>query len=101
MLVPGEEAQVGKETIRVVRADLEEVNGWRKGEFVFHHTPIPTVMKQLERWYGITIRDKEINNHHLVATIKKDVPLSKMIYYLEKTGEVRFEKINGHLKLLP
>lgn len=101
VLRPGEEALVGDGPMNVQKADLLEATGWRRGEFVFHETPISSVMKQLERWYGITIENKENNTHHLIATIKRDVPLSRMLYYLEKTGAVRFEKKGSYLKLLP
>jgi transmembrane sensor len=101
LLRPGEEAQVGTGSIEVVKADVDAAIGWTRGEFVFRGTPITTVMKSLERWYGIEIFNKESNSKHLVATIKRDVPLSKVLYYLEKTGDVHFQWRGKNLILLP
>lgn len=101
MLRPGEEAQLSQGNLEVVKADVEAATGWRQGLFVFHGTALPVVMKDLERWYGVNILNKEGNHNHLVATIPRNVPLSKMLYYLGKTGDVRFRWKANDLEVLP
>ena len=101
MLKPGQEALVSDGNIAIVDADTEAATGWRRNEFVFHRTPMATVLKSLERWYGIEIHNKNSNDNHLIATFKRDVPLTRMLYYLEKTGDVHFEWKGKDLIALP
>ncbi len=36
-------------------ADLEEATAWKNGYFYFKHADIPTVMRQIARWYDLSI----------------------------------------------
>ncbi|MGZ3888488.1 MAG: FecR family protein, partial [Flavisolibacter sp.] len=90
ILRPGEEAQVDGEKIEVVPADTEEAIGWKQGQFVFHKTPMGMVMRELERWYDIKVENKDGNHNHLNATIDRNVPLSKVLHYLEGSIELNF-----------
>ncbi|NLR82545.1 FecR family protein [Chitinophaga eiseniae] len=57
-LDPGQQARVmpGKEEIVFVKkADVNNVMAWKNGYFSFDDADIPTVMRQLSRWYNIEV----------------------------------------------
>lgn len=57
-LDPGQQARVipGKEEITFVKkADVNNVMAWKNGYFSFDDADIPTVMRQLSRWYNIEV----------------------------------------------
>lgn len=51
-------------------ADIHKNTGWVNGELIFDNTPMPEIIKQLERWYGVKVHvvDEKIMKYHLTAT---------------------------------
>ncbi|MFL5740153.1 MAG: FecR family protein [Flavisolibacter sp.] len=90
LLSPGEEAISNNAAIVVHQTDTRSAVAWKEGIFQFMATPMPTVLKNLERWYGITVENKEANNKHLTATISRNVPLSQVLHLMEGTGDIHF-----------
>jgi len=55
-LKPGQQAQVKSgEIVIIPNADTEQAIAWHKGLFKFDDADIPTVMRQLSRWYDVDI----------------------------------------------
>jgi len=55
-LKPGQQAKVKDGTIKIIPdADTEEAIAWHKGLFKFNNADIPSVMRQLARWYDVDI----------------------------------------------
>jgi len=51
----GEQARVGTGVLVSKNADLEAVMAWKNGLFAFHDADLPTVMRQLARWYDVRV----------------------------------------------
>ncbi|MFL5787428.1 MAG: FecR domain-containing protein [Flavisolibacter sp.] len=97
----GQEALVNKGEITIGEGDLDQATGWVKGNFVFHRTSLEEVLREIERWYSIeTINQKRVPIH-LTASFPRQVPLSKLLFYLERTGEVHFKMDQQKLYVLP
>lgn len=58
VLKPGQQAALAAGGIRISEADLEAVTGWKDGLFVFNNADVPTVMRQLSRWYDVEVEYK-------------------------------------------
>lgn len=101
VLYPGEQAEVTNKNITVQKVNARAVIAWKNGAFDFKNTLFPTVMKELERWYNIEIENKDQNKTHLNATIKRNVPLSKMLMLLEGQGGVHFKWKGKKLLIVP
>jgi len=86
-LAPGQQADGG--TLRT-DVDLEEVLAWKNGEFRFNGASIRVIMDQLARWYGAEVRYQDDIREEFVAKIPRNVPISKVLKYLESTGQVKF-----------
>jgi hypothetical protein len=91
ILKPGEQAKLKDGEISVAQVDTREFTSWKEGEFVFRNAPVLVVVKQLQRWYDLNVEFREPVEKHLNATIKRNVPLSKVLHYLEQTGDVHFQ----------
>ena len=90
-LKPGQQARLTENKMDVVTVDLGEAVAWKDGIFVFRNAPVHSIVSQLARWYDLDVEFQSPVEKHLNATIKKDVPLSKVLHYLEETGEVHFK----------
>ncbi|MGC4038394.1 MAG: FecR family protein [Chitinophagaceae bacterium] len=83
-------SRVGVVTI-VPNVNVQEITGWKNGEFKFVNTALPVIMRQVARWYDAEVVYKDSVNIHLNATISRGVPVSRLLYLLSQTGDVHFE----------
>lgn len=101
-LVPGEQAvaslsgRIGK---RVV--DVDEYVGWKNGMYVFDHRPLEEIIRDLERWYGVTITfvHSELKRLPFTGYVKRHDKINIFLKLLESTGELKY-KIEGKNILL-
>jgi len=91
ILKPGEEGSVdGSGSVKTTQADVESTLAWTKGQFIFKQAPLDAVMRQVERWYNCeVIFDANITDH-FNASASRNVPVSKLLHFLEGTGTVHF-----------
>lgn len=94
---PGQQAQValfGNENIMVNQVDVEQVMAWKNGLFSFDEVGLREVMKQLERWYDVSVEYQgNIANLKFGGDIERSLSLSQVLEVLENSG-VHF-KIEG------
>ncbi|MBX2921945.1 MAG: FecR domain-containing protein [Chitinophagaceae bacterium] len=57
MLQPGEQMQVNEKDFKLIKhADVAAALAWKNGLFYFKDAGLQTVMKQVERWYNISVK---------------------------------------------
>ena len=96
VLKPGQQASLAATGQFRVEDDVEtdEVMAWKNGFFQFNDADMPTVMRQLENWYDITVAyEGRIPKRSFGGAIQRSLPLSKVLDILEENN-VRF-KIEG------
>lgn len=92
LLRPGQQAQLegvnGSDKIRVLKqVDTSQVMAWKNGEFQFDVADITSVMRQLERWYGIEVSYQGGKPAiRLSGSIGRNVNLSNVLTLLESNG---------------
>jgi hypothetical protein len=100
MMKPGEQAKVEDDKIDVMQVDTKEAIAWKEGEFVFRDAPVTSVVRQVCRWYDLEAEYRDPVDKHLNAVIKRNVPLAKVLHYLEETGAVHFKTENKKLVVM-
>lgn len=93
ILKPGQQAQVEVEGKLKVKenANMEEVIAWKNGDFLFQSADIGTLMRQVARWYDITVRyPNGMPKDKFSGKIGRNVNLSQLLEIL-KYSEVKFE----------
>ncbi|HET7118177.1 MAG TPA: FecR domain-containing protein [Hanamia sp.] len=93
---PGEQAVMNKEknTVSVVKADVDEAVAWKNGFFSFKSATIETVMRQVERWYDVdVVYNGAKPEGHYRGEVPMNVNASVMLKVLEVSG-IHF-KIDG------
>jgi ferric-dicitrate binding protein FerR (iron transport regulator) len=91
LMVPGQQARIG-EDILLKNVDVEEAVAWKNGLFYFNNADIATIIRQLERWYGIEAAySGEISSKHFSGIISRDTELDKVLEMLSLTKTVRFK----------
>lgn len=100
-LSPGQEIRITKNVMKKINeADTVAAIGWKNGFFEFHDAPIPEIMKQIERWYGVRVIFAENNNLELTAGIERSKTLFATLRALENTNRVHFKLDSGTVTVL-
>ncbi len=93
ILKPGQQSQVDVEGKLKLKenADMEEVIAWKNGDFIFQSADIGTLMRQVARWYDITVSyPNGMPKDKFSGKIGRNVNLSQLLEIL-KYSEVKFE----------
>jgi ferric-dicitrate binding protein FerR (iron transport regulator) len=95
LIAPGQQARVNNVDEKIIvksEVDLDEALAWKNGKFIFNDADIKSVMRQLEKWYDVSvIYDKEVPDEEFVGSVSRNVNISQILEMLEKTGSVNFE----------
>ncbi|GAB3776504.1 DUF4974 domain-containing protein [Spirosoma horti] len=91
ILSPGEQAQLtadAKRRLNLIRkVDLEETIAWKNGQFQFKDTDLPTIMRQISRWYDVQVDFQgKLPDTKFRGKISRDVPLSQIFQILQLSG---------------
>lgn len=83
LLEPGEQAIAtdAEKNIRVLReADTEEAIAWKNGRFQFSNADIPTIMRQIARWYDVDVHyEGNIPMEHFTGEVSRYSSLDKVL----------------------
>lgn len=97
ILSPGQQAKSQRGGIEMVpNADIEEVLAWKKGAFAFRDADLPTVMRQLARWYDIDVEyDGPVPTGTFDGEIGRSLTLNQVLQGMAKT-RINYTIINNH-----
>lgn len=95
ILQPKQQATITENSVTVQNAGIDEVMAWKNGYFQFAGADIPTVMRQLQRWYDIEVSyEGPIPAREFHGKMQRDLSLSEIISLLQK-AEVHVKQIEG------
>ena len=88
LLSPGQQAQVNASAINLINdADVAQAVAWKDGLFAFTDADLPTVMRQLARWYDVEVKyEGKIPEKEFNGKIGKTLTLNQVLRVLTKTG---------------
>lgn len=92
-LEPGEQVVVSMgENIVKRKVDVEEYVGWRNGVYVFDRRPLIEIMRDLERWYGVTVvfETPDLEELPFTGYIKRYDKIDTFLQLLANTGELTY-----------
>lgn len=99
LLAPGEQAVLDHVTgslSKGVNIDVEQVMAWKNGLFSFAGADLPTVMRQLGRWYDVDVRyEGTIPARRFRGKISKTLTLDQVLQTLAQT-RVHYSIDNRH-----
>lgn len=98
ILKPGDQAWLNRETrnIKAEPVNVAEALAWKNDLFYFNNTNIKEIMKQVARWYDVSIEYKtqHLNNKNFSGIVSRYSEVNALLERLELTGTVHF-KIEG------
>lgn len=102
LLKPGEQAQLSASgNMRVGKANIAEAIGWKNGFFLFEKDDLPTVMRQISRWYDMDVKyEGKIPKAIFDGKVYRNLNLSKVLEVL-KYADVRFRIEGKTIVIMP
>ena len=89
MLAPGQQASLtGKGNIDINKnADVDGAVAWKNGLFRMTSSDIPTIMRQLTRWYDVEIVFEDgVPVGHITGEVPRNTSLSKVLKVFQTSG---------------
>lgn len=99
VLSPGQQAQMAvgaskNGEIVVAAVDVGEAIAWTTNKFNFNNTDLPSIMRELARWYGVdVVYEGRIPQRRFSGTINRSVALATVLKILEQS-DVHF-RVDG------
>lgn len=87
ILEPGEQLDGSK----IVKANTALETAWKDGQFYFSKNSVESILQQAARWYDIEVEYQGKVNETFTVNVDRDLPISKLLQFMEKSGGVRFE----------
>lgn len=98
ILKPGQQSELNSGKLTVKPANLQEAMAWKNGNFLFDAMELSNILKQLNRWYNISVDYSGVPNLRLTGYISRNESLYRVLQMLEITANVKFKVQNNVLK---
>jgi transmembrane sensor len=101
LLKPGEQSQLSQQIDVINLKDTYEAVAWKAGYFQFDKADIKTVMRQIERWYDVSVvYEGDLPNYRFGGEIERNLSLLQVLKVLEKT-KVHFRLKGREVTVMP
>lgn len=100
VLLPGQQATIGNNSIAVAAVDAEDYTEWHNGTFLFNDEDLSSVMRHLARWYNIDVDYSSLPDRKLYVRISKNVNLSDVLRMISITSNLKFQFKEGRLAVI-
>lgn len=92
VLKPGQQAQPKADGhLNVQPADMDVALAWKEDKFRFRDADIKTIMRQVARWYNVSVRyEGDVRGRRLSGVVKRNSAIREMLDVLEEAGNVHF-----------
>lgn len=98
ILVPGQQLTNRNGAVQIATVDVGNYIAWKQGQFVFYGTSMPTLIKQIERWYDVSFYvTVPVDNIELWGSLSRDVMLSEILHVIELNTPLKFTQEGRHV----
>ncbi|MET3880368.1 FecR domain-containing protein [Chitinophaga sp. OAE865] len=104
ILQPGQQAVLALSGHRLTirDADVDKITAWKNGLFVFNNMDLPTILREIARWYDVEIVYQSAPGKELYGGgISRNLNLSAVLRVLEENGTNHFKTDGNKVVVLP
>ncbi|CAG5002202.1 hypothetical protein DYBT9275_02836 [Dyadobacter sp. CECT 9275] len=86
LLKPGQQASILEKSVAITikNVDVQQSVAWKNGYFRFNKTGLPEIMRQLTKWYDVTVRyEGKLPDRKFSGEIPRSATLSQVLEILE------------------
>lgn len=87
ILVPGQQASIGKDNIICEVSRMGTVTSWKDGYFEFYDAGLKQMLQQISRWYNFDVTYKSgLTKEKFTGRFPKNLALGKVLEILKQSG---------------
>lgn len=87
ILKPGQQSVAGQDLVLNNDVDVDQEVAWKDGFFQFHNTDLKEIMRQIQRWYNVSVEYKgAVRTDLFNGRIPRDLPISRVFDILQEAG---------------
>jgi transmembrane sensor len=104
VLRPGQQAvlALAEHQLSIREADVNKIMAWKNGLFVFNNMDLPTILREIARWYDVEIVYQTTPGKELYGGgISRNLNLSAVLHVLEENGTNHFKIAANKVIVLP
>ncbi len=92
ILNPGEQATFSNNNLNKRSVETDVVTGWKTNRFIYRNSHLYTVLKDIERWYGVsfTFSTTELPQQYIFGNVSRDVPLDQLLKVISSNTGLKF-----------
>ncbi|MBB1642757.1 FecR domain-containing protein [Sphingobacterium sp. UME9] len=95
IIIPGEQAIVAGDELRVLQVNGDDYSAWKDGLFVVNKATLNAFLRQVARWYNVDIAVVSNGDSGTISgEFPKNIPIADLIHSLKKVTGVKL-KIEG------
>ncbi|NIG55356.1 FecR family protein [Chitinophaga sp. Cy-1792] len=87
---PGQQARVTDGIEVIAHADIATLMAWKNGRFSYNNENLQGIMRQISRWYDVEVVFENNITDTYSMEMSRNVPLSKLLHFLELSGGAHF-----------
>lgn len=91
LLVPGKQADLSADEIRMSTANVDQVMAWKNGYFIFDNQDIKSIMTLVSRWYDVDVIYHLKKSERFGGTFSRSSNLKELLKNMEMLGDIHFE----------
>ncbi len=91
IIKPGQQASVKEHITIKDHVDIDALMAWKNGRFSYNEMDIQGIMRQISRWYDVEVIFEDNIKDSYTMEVSRNVPLSKLLKYMEISGGAHFE----------
>lgn len=105
-LQPGQQTRqdnaAGSQLKMYSNTDIEKTIAWKEGKFIFDRDQLPSIMRQLARWYDVKVEyGGGAPEGHFSGSISRGKNLSQVLNMLKASGNIQFSIDNKTILITP
>lgn len=102
VLKPGQQTEADNTGLKLINdADLEATMAWKNGFMSFRSADIPSILRQIQRWYGVGLQYPEnMPRRTFTGDLSRDLTLNQVLKLLQ-ASKIHFKLENNVLTVLP
>src|SRR5690606_26244193 len=95
ILKPGQQAVLDGGVLTTYKTNVASAVSWKEGDFIFENEPLESIMKKLERWYGVdVVYEGNPEGVRFYGMVSREKSIKSVLEVMEMTGNVKF-RIEG------
>ena len=96
LLQPGQQAILSNKKLKFSsKFDSEEVLSWKNNMFKFKNLEIESLMREISRWYNVTVVYEDFIMDEFTLNVPRNIPLKQLLQILELTSNAHFKLENN------